>query len=77
MMVERCYVKMTQLIFSSSPGCSLSKGGDSLEVGKDVTRDKWREREWLNDSQLAVVLSASNCLCYKWVKSGEQGLKAM
>lgn len=53
------------------------KGGDSSEVGKDVTRDKWREREWLNDSQLAVVLSASNCLCYKWVKSGEQGLKAM
>lgn len=76
MMVERCYVKMTQLIFSSSPWRSLGKGGDSSEVGKDVTREKGREEEWLNNHQLATLLSASNALCYKWAKSGEQDLKA-
>jgi len=61
MMVERCNMRMTQLIFSSSPGCSLGKGDDSSEVGKDVMREIWREREWLNDSQLSAMSSASNC----------------
>ena len=75
-MVERCYVKMTQLIFSSCPWHSLGKGDDSLEVGKDVTRDKGREEEWLNNRQLVTLLSASNSVRYKWAKSGEQDLKA-
>lgn len=61
MMVERCNMKMTQLIFSSSPRCSLGKGDDSLEEGKDVMREVWRDREWLNDSQLSAMSSASNC----------------
>lgn len=60
-MVERCNMKMTQLIFSSSPRCSLGKGGDSLELGKEVIREMWREREWLNDHQLSAMSSASNC----------------
>lgn len=45
-MVERRYVKMTQLIFSSSPWRSLGKGGDSSEVGIDVTKGKGREENW-------------------------------
>lgn len=69
-MVERCYVKMTQLIFSSSPWRSIGKGGDSSEVEKDVTRDKGREKEWLDDCQLGTLLSASNCLRYKWAVRG-------
>jgi len=76
MMVERCYVKMTQLIVSSSRWHSLGKGGDSSEGGKDVLRDKRREGEWLNDRRLATLLSASNGLRCKWAKSGEQDLKA-
>lgn len=75
-MVERCYVKMTQLIFSSSPWHSLGKGGDSSEVGRDVRRDKGREDEWPSDCQLAMLLSASDSLRYKWAKSEEQDLKA-
>lgn len=44
MIVEGCYVKMTQLIFSTSPWYSLGKGGDSSEVGEDVMRDKGGRR---------------------------------
>lgn len=59
-MVEGCYVKMTQLIFSTSPWYSLGKGGDSSEVGEDVTRDKGKQEEWPNVHQLMTLLSGSN-----------------
>lgn len=61
MTVEGCYVKMTQLIFSSSPWYSLGKGGDSSEVGEDVTRDKGREEEWPNMCQLATAVRHQYC----------------
>lgn len=59
-MVEGCYVKMTQLIFSPSPWYSLGEGGDSSEVG-DVMRDKGREEEWPNICQLLTAVRQQYC----------------
>lgn len=60
-MVEGCYVKLTQLIFSTSSWYSLEKGGDSSEVGEDVTRDKEGEEEWPNVHQLVTAAGSSIC----------------
>lgn len=81
-MVEGCYVKMTQLIFSSSSWYRLGKGGDSSEVGEDVTRDKGKEEEWPNVPQMVTAAFVrQQHLCWssanKWAKSRAQDLKGM
>lgn len=60
-MVEGCYVKMTQLIFSPSPWYSLGEGGDSSGVGEDVRRDRGREEEWPNICQLVTAVRQQYC----------------